>query len=80
MTVRELIERLQQFDPGLEVLCYCQDDELRVKGHSFRLLDIESVDVAEGQKVRGDDGVPSVRFGKTPCSQQFVSIDVTCDF
>lgn len=80
MTVRELIERLQRFDPKLEVLCYTEDPELQAKGHLFRLLDIVSVDIAEGEKMCGDDQVPTMRLGKRPYSQKFVSIDVTCDF
>lgn len=80
MTVRELIEGLQRFDPKLEVLCYTEDSELQAEGHMFMLLDIVGVDAAEGEKRRGDDRVPTMKLGKTPYSQQFVSLDVTCIF
>lgn len=80
MTVGELVKQLQRFDPKLEVLCYTEDPELQAKGHLFRLLAIVSVDTAEGEKVHGDDQVPTMKLGRTPYSQKFVSIDVTCDF
>ena len=79
--VRELIKKLQQFDQDLEVLCYIEEEEEIIKkGHRFRLLQINDLATTEGDKIRGDDGIPSIKFGKTDHSEKIVTIDITSIF
>lgn len=80
MKVKELLEQLRRFDPELDVLCCSEDEGLLAPNHHFRLLDICSVSTVEGEKVRGEDGIPSMKLGKTPHSQPHAVIDVTVDF
>ncbi len=80
MTVKELIEKLGQFDPGLEVICSTEDEELLPGNHGLRLLDIEHLSVVEAEKRRGDDGVPSFKLRCSDLSQKHVVINVTSDF
>jgi len=80
MLVRELQEQLSKLRPDLEVLCYTEDEELQGGGHIFRLFDIEAVTTTEGEKVRGDDGVPSLKFQKSDISKTFATLDVTLHF
>lgn len=80
MKVKELIKQLNQFDPEIEVLCYSEDKILIAPNHLFRLLDIDGVDIVEGEKRRGDDQIPSLKLGKTSLSQKHAVIEVTSDF
>jgi hypothetical protein len=80
MRVRELQEQLAKFDPDLELLVYTEDDSLLAEGHLFRLLTIDYVDTTEGELVRGDDDVPSMRFGKSDASRAVVTLGVTSSF
>lgn len=80
MKVKELVEQLKRLDPELDVLCCSEDENLLAQEHLFRLLDISGVSTVEGEKTRGDDGVPSMKIGKTPYSQLHAVIDVTLDF
>jgi hypothetical protein len=79
MKVRELIAQLQKLDQQLEVLCYTEDDALLAPKHGFRLLDIVEISVVEGEKLRGDDQIPSLKLGKGPHSQTHAIIEVTSD-
>ena len=80
MKVKELIQRLSQFDGELDVLCYTEEGDILPADHLFRLLEINGVSVAEGEKCRGDDQVPSLKFGQSPHGHGYVLIDITSDF
>ena len=80
MKVRELIAKLSKLDQEFDVLCYTEDRDLLANKHGFRLLDIDSVEVSEGERRRGDDQVPTLKLGKSPHSEKFVFINVVSDF
>lgn len=80
MRVRELQEQLGRLDGDLELLCYTEDEGLQAPGYLFRLLDIEAVGTTEGEFVRGDDDVPSLRLGKSDVSQTFAILEVVSKF
>lgn len=80
MKVRELIEKLQELDGNLDVICSTEDENLLAKNHLFRLLEITSVNIVEGEKQRSDDGLASLKLGNSSISQKHVIIEVTGDF
>jgi len=80
MTVAELVDQLRKLDPGLDVLCYTEDEGLVAPGHGFRLLDIVEVGVREAEPVKGIDQVPSLKFGKNESGQKQVIIELIGDF
>jgi len=80
MLVRQVQQQLSQLDPELELLCYAEDEAQQGDGHFFRLLDIEAVSTTEGEMVRGDDRIPSLRLGKSDVSKVFAILEVTSDF
>ena len=41
---------------------------------------IESLDMAEAERVKQQDGTPSLKFGKTDASEQILLLTVTGDF
>ena len=57
---------IKRLDPELDVLCCSEDENLLAQEHLFRLLDVSGVSTVEGEKTRGEDGVPSMKIGKTP--------------
>jgi len=80
MKVRDLLSKLSAFDPERDVLCYCEDEELLPPKHGFRLFEINDVALTEAEKTRCEDGIPSLKLGKTDCSGPHVLIDITSDF
>jgi hypothetical protein len=64
MKVKELIDVLKTHDQELDVLCYTEEAGLLADGHTFRLLDIEGVGSSKGERRRGDDDVPTMKFGE----------------
>jgi hypothetical protein len=80
MKVKELQQQLSKLDPDLEILCYSEDEALQDKDQVFRLLDIESVTTSEGERIRLDDGTPSLKFGKSPESEIIALLNVLSDF
>lgn len=80
MKVGELIARLKKLDQDLDVLCYTEGSQLLPKKHMFRLLEIDGVDVSEGEMCRGDDQIATLKLGKSPGSQKFAFLNVTADF
>lgn len=80
MKVHELIAKLQKADPQLDVFCYTEDEALLAKGHFFRLLDIEHIQLREGELRRADDEIPTLKIGKHANSKELVMLGVTCTF
>jgi hypothetical protein len=80
MRVRELLQLLSKLNPDLEVLCYSEDEALLQDGQGFRILDIEALSIAEGERVRLDDHTPYLKLGKSSSSEELAIIEVTSDF
>lgn len=80
MKVRDLQEKLSKLDPGLEVVCYSEDEKLLTGNQGFILLDILAVDTSEGERNRLDDGFPSMTFGSGPNAEVVATLEVTSDF
>lgn len=80
MKVKELIEKLQKLDGDLDIICSTEDESLLAKNHSFRLLEIGTIEVLEAEKVRTEDRLPSLKFGQSSSSQKHAIIEVTGDF
>lgn len=78
-TVADLIVALQRLDPGLEVLCYTEDEGAVSSGREYALLDIAAVGVTDSRMVR-DDRVPSLNTGPEPDSRKVAVLHVTSDF
>jgi hypothetical protein len=78
--VRELQDKLSKLNQELEVLGYTEDEALLAKGHGFRLLEIHAVSESEGEMIRTEDHLPSVKLGKSPASTTFVILEVTAVF
>lgn len=67
-------------DQDRDVLCYTEDDELLADGQLFRLLEIDSVDVAEGERLRDNNGSPTLKLGKSSISEEIICLNVSLDF
>lgn len=80
MKVCELINSLKQFDGELNILCSSEDQDLLAENHLFRLFEIDNIGIVEGEMMRIDDSVPSIKFGETEYSQKLVVIDLTSSF
>jgi hypothetical protein len=77
--VGELAQELSQFNKDYYIACYTEDQSQLAPGHLFRVLSIESVSTKDAELVRGDDGIPTFKFGKSPTSRKIVLLEVTAD-
>ena len=80
MKVVELIERLQEVDPALEVICCTEDNEFLIPGHRFRLFDIDRISIFEGKRIRGMDQIPSLDLNESPHVEKIAIIEITAEF
>lgn len=80
MKVKELVSKLSKLDQELDVFGYTEDQDLLPHKNMFRLLDIDNIDVSEGERRRGNDQVPTLKIGKSPQSAKFVLINLISDF
>ena len=80
MKVKDLLSKLSSFDPEQHVVCYSEDEAILPPKHGFRLFEINDVAMTEAEMTRSEDGVPSLKLGKTACSTPYVLIDITLDF
>lgn len=80
MKVRELQEQLRKLDPELEVVCYSEDEKLLTQGRKFILFDIQTIETAEAERLRLDDGTPYLKFEKSPAALAIATLEVTTDF
>lgn len=78
MKVKELITKLQEVDPEIDVLCYTEDDALLTLERRFMIFEIESTKVGKAERVRDENTqIPSLKIGEGP--NQFI-LEVTSDF
>ena len=80
MKVKDMLSKLRGFDPEQDVLCYCDDEEILPPKHGLRLFEINDVALTEAEKTRCEDGIPSLKLGKTEGSAPHVLINITLDF
>ena len=80
MKVKELISKLSAFDSELDVVCYCESEDVLTQGHGFRVFWIDHVDSKEAERVRCENDIPSLKFGKSEDSLPIVFIDVISEF
>lgn len=79
MKVKELMDALGKYDPDPDVICYSEDEQVLPPRHLFRLLDLDSVDIVEGERQRDDNGAPSLKIGKSNAAMKHVILNVTTD-
>lgn len=81
MKAKDIIDKLKQLDPDMDVLCYIEEDEnIFKKGHMFRFLEIIDVSTAQGEVNRGEDGIVSMKFNRSDTSKKIGTIEVTSQF
>lgn len=76
MKVRDLVEALKNFDGDFDVFCETENEVLIPEGHQFRILEIDSVHCASAEKRVGEDDIPTLRFGRSPRSEDCVIIHI----
>ena len=79
--VKDLIDELQKYDSELEVLCYIEEEEpIITEEHPFRLLALTHLETTVGEKLRSEDGIASMKFGRSENSVTVVTLSVTSIF
>ena len=74
MKVEHLIKKLQKFDPKVEVLCYCEDENI-----GSPIFEIAEISCVKAKKGRLSNGKPSLKFENGKLSKDFVIIGITND-
>ena len=81
MKIKELIKKLQEFDPEKSIACYSEDEGLRSDDGPIQIFEVLNVSEVEAESSRLDDGrgKPWLKFGKSDNSVKFVLIEITSD-
>ncbi|MGQ4878910.1 hypothetical protein ACOJCM_10115 [Billgrantia sp. LNSP4103-1] len=81
MKIKDLIEKLQQFDQDQSIVCYSENEGLRSDDGPIQIFELLNVSEVEAEASRLDDGVgnPWLKFGKSDNSSRFVLIEITSD-
>lgn len=81
MKIRDLIQKLQQFDPEQSIACYSEDEGLRAGGDPIQIFEVLNVFEVEAESSRLDGGAgkPWLKFGKSDKSSRFALIEITSD-
>lgn len=80
MKIKDLMARLGQLNPEIDVVVYSEDSTLLKEGQLYRVLDISNIDTARAVKGRGPMGEPSLRFEDSPAVVEIALIHVVADF
>lgn len=80
MKVKDLLARLSQLNPNIEVLVYSEDPGLLSEGESYRILEIEHVDTGKAVTDRGPMREPILCFEQSPDAREIALIHVVADF
>jgi hypothetical protein len=81
MKIRELMKKLQEFEPEQSIACYCEDEGLKSDEGPIQIFEVLEVSEVEAESGRLDDGrgKPWLKFGKSEDSSKFVLIEITSD-
>ena len=81
MRVKDLISKLQDFDPDESIACYCEDEGLKTEEGPVQIFEISQVTKNEAEPIRldEDNGRPWLKFGKSEKSSNFVLLEITSD-
>ncbi|MCG7895320.1 MAG: hypothetical protein JAZ12_12785 [Candidatus Thiodiazotropha taylori] len=81
MKIKDLIEKLQKFDPNKSVVCYCEDEGLISDSGPIQVLEIMEVseNEAESSRLNNGEGKPCLKFGSSKHSSKYVLIEITSD-
>jgi hypothetical protein len=77
--VGDLISKLQKLDPTHDIFCFAEDIALGTADYCTRLLEIENITEIEGEVIRQDDGLVSMKLGKGANSRKLSIIEITSD-
>lgn len=80
MKVKDLMARLGQLSPELDVVVYSEDSTLLNEGQLYRVLDINDIDTGRAVKDRGPMREPVLRFEQSPAAVEIAFIHVVADF
>ncbi len=80
MKVRDLQSKLEAFDPDLDLLCYCEDEESLPPDGGFKLFEIEDIGASHAEPTRLKDDTPYLKLGKTDTSTVHVLLNLTGDY
>lgn len=81
MKVKELIAKIQEFDPEESIACYSEDEGLRTDEGPIQIFEVQDVSEIEAESSRLNDGAgkPWLKFGKSDKSSKFVLLEITSD-
>ena len=80
MKVKDLLEKLKQLDPEMDVLCSSEDSDIQSPNHLFKLFDILAIESADAEKCRDNNGIPTLKYGKTENSTKHAIMEITSVF
>lgn len=80
MKVKELIVMLEKLDENLDLVCMTRDEAFLEDHQSYRVLEINSVDLAKAKLIAPAKALPTVKLRQTSTAvaQQQVVIEMTC--
>ncbi len=79
MKVRDLIEKLNNFDQELDV--YCHFDGVFSEGDQFSIFHVEDVSINLAERERNDAGQPTIKFNNDDkLAWPTVLLSITNDF
>jgi hypothetical protein len=81
MKIKDLIEKLRQFDPEQAIACYSEDEGLKSDEDPIQIFELLDVSEVEAESSRLDDGVgkPWLKFSRSDNSSKFVLMEITSD-
>ena len=81
MKIKELIAKLEKFDPEKSIACYSEDEGLRTDEGPIQIFEVQDISETEAESNRLDDGdgKPWLKFGKSDKSSEYVLIEITSD-
>jgi len=82
MKVSELMAKLANLDPNLDVYCYTEDERFATNDRPFWFLDVHSVDTTKVRMDRDTNGLPTATFVDLEAkdARTLVAINVSSDF
>jgi len=80
MKVKDLIKKLESYDPDTDVICYSEDEGLKSDEGPIQLFEIMAVSDTDAEKTRLGSGRPWLKFEKSELSSKITLLEVSSVF
>lgn len=79
MKVKDLIDKLESFDPDIEVMFISEQEDIVPENYLVRVMELLEIKKSKAHVSRDNNGIVSPAFGESKDSREWLFFQLTSD-